>query len=639
MNQIASKRWLHWLVIAALCVAVFSNSLSNAPHLDDFYRVVDNPGIEEVWPIWRHFVDPRTMSTLPTITQFRPMLPLSLSLNYAVSGDSMVGFHVGNLALQIVCAGLVYELVRALFDRGFGIALAAGSMFGVHPVSGIVVNYVAARDLILMQLFLLLTLLLYLRLRRHGAGTMTWSFVILAMVLSLASKTNAVALPLLIVALERLVLRATWSKALTHAAPFVVIVAGFFFYTEVVLGFSDLAAVRGTTSALEYSLTQANLHFSRYFVQFLWPFTMRAAPRIEPSGFQDIGTWIGIVFIVGTLIVAWRSRRRTPIAAFLIVGYWALLLPTSSFLPLLAYAADYRPYPSSAFLYVGLSWFLLRGLGSRAGGIALCSIIVYFGAASHFTNRIWSTERSLWEHSVRHGGSALAHHNLAMSLPGGAVRERHLEEALRLKPSYTIARINLGRSLVHRGEVDAGIRHCERAVTEDPRSARARYWLGRTYADIGRESDARRALVRAADLDSANLEFQYAAARSLQDAGEYRESLRFLDRIQRQYGSYRRSRFLRGLGYQKLGRLREAIESYRAFLADHAGHGQAWFNLGHAWMSVRSWAQAIAAFETCLERWPGCIEAHYHLAHCFESSGDARKAKHHRKIWEQRRTR
>src|ERR1051325_12243621 len=79
----------HVLFITAAAMLVYANTLQNAFHLDDFYRVIGNPGIHKLWPIWRHFVDPWTMSTLDRITQYRPLLPLSLSVHYAVAGDSL----------------------------------------------------------------------------------------------------------------------------------------------------------------------------------------------------------------------------------------------------------------------------------------------------------------------------------------------------------------------------------------------------------------------------------------------------------------------------------------------------------------------------------------------------------------------
>ena len=84
------RAWGYWLPLgwlAVLTAVVYSNTLANGFHLDDFYRIVGNLGITQVHPVWRHFLDPGTTSSLKSIQQYRPLLPLTLSLNFAVSGQ------------------------------------------------------------------------------------------------------------------------------------------------------------------------------------------------------------------------------------------------------------------------------------------------------------------------------------------------------------------------------------------------------------------------------------------------------------------------------------------------------------------------------------------------------------------------
>ncbi|NIQ00767.1 MAG: hypothetical protein GWM98_10525, partial [Nitrospinaceae bacterium] len=138
-------------LIAGITGLVYSNTLKNGFHLDDFDRVVDNPGIHKVFPLTRHFVDVWTMSTLVENRSFRPLLPLSLSLNYAVGGDSLPGYHLVNIGIHALSAILVYFLGLELLiqsgalqespGRRKGTALAAALIFAVHPVSGYPVNY------------------------------------------------------------------------------------------------------------------------------------------------------------------------------------------------------------------------------------------------------------------------------------------------------------------------------------------------------------------------------------------------------------------------------------------------------------------------------------------------------------------
>jgi hypothetical protein len=123
--------------------------------------VLNTPDIQAVWPIWRQLVDPTTSASLDRIRQYRPLLPLSLSLNYALGGTDPVGYHLVNLLLLVVASLEVYLLGHELLRHGAGGAVPAGRVstaavwaaatFAIHPVAGITVNHLSARDLVLMQ--------------------------------------------------------------------------------------------------------------------------------------------------------------------------------------------------------------------------------------------------------------------------------------------------------------------------------------------------------------------------------------------------------------------------------------------------------------------------------------------------------
>ena len=191
-------RLLHIILLIVIPTGVFFNTLHNDFQLDDFYRVVDNPGIQTLSRPWRHFSDPGTMSTLPRITQYRPLLPLSLSINFAIHKYSLPGYHMVNLLFHIMAGVLIYFLCIDLLThwaqntytkkaRG-AIAIVASLLFTIHPVGGILINYVCSRDLILMQMFLLASFLFYVRMRRLGMSPLRWGFVLLFFLCSLVRK-------------------------------------------------------------------------------------------------------------------------------------------------------------------------------------------------------------------------------------------------------------------------------------------------------------------------------------------------------------------------------------------------------------------------------------------------------------------
>lgn len=628
-------RWRQSVPVAVLVVAVclsFANTLNNGFHLDDFYRVVDNPGIHRFWPVTRHFLDPGTMSTLDRIAQFRPLLPLTLSLNYALAGDSLPGYHLANLLFHLAASILVYllclELLRygggpaAVTRRPEGAALFAALLFGVHPVSGIVVNYICARDLTLMQVFFSASLLAYVRMRRTGGAWWRWTAALGLLTLALLAKAGALIAPAVIVLFEVTLARQSplrpgpWLRAVP---PGLVGVA-FLAYSQFVLGFSNFSnVVREGGSPLGYALTQLRLHLVHYLRNFVWPLPIRQSPLVvESTSLLEPGVLAGLALLIGSLAVAWRCRRRDPLVAFCIGAYWVLLLPESSVFPFHHLAVDYRPYPSSPFLYL-LAALAVLALVPRRAAIALgVAAVVAQAGASIYLNTTWRTEESLWSYSVTHGGDALAHMNLAMGIADRTdPRVRfHLEEALRQQPDYVLAHINLGLLLIRLGEPESGLAHCRRAVAIRPDWAQARYWLSHAYNRVGKTDEAVREAQDAARRAPANQGYQLWAAQLLQRQSRHPESLPYLIRLEAADETYQDILFLKGFALQMTGDRDAAKRTYQRFLARRPDHYQAHFNLGYAQMEEGDCAAAVAHFERVLELNPGYDAARQLLGAC-----------------------
>jgi protein O-mannosyl-transferase len=645
---------VHAALIVGLGVLVFANSLSNGFHLDDFYRVVNNPGIQQVSRPWVHFFDPSTMSTIDRITGYRPLLPLTLSIHYAISGDSVVSYHIGNLMLQLGAAWLVYLLVLRLLliakasapaagasessvpDRG--VALCVALLFAIHPVSGIPVNYICARDQLLSQLFWSGSLLVYLRMRQHGMSTRGWLLSLALLTCSLMSKGDAVAAPALVLCLEFTVFaeplssRRIWLRGLAFAIPVALL-----FVVQRALGYSETANVVSSNalSAWSYPLTQARLHLWRYLPHFFWPFPIRQDPLEPLADGVDLAVFAGLLFVAYSLVAAYRLRRSQPLLSFCILAYWIMLAPTSSIVPLHAAAVDYRPYPSSPYLFLGLclvGQMLLRPQARRlvaAGAVAWCA------ATSVFLNQTWRTEQTLWQYSVDNGAGPLAHLNLAMATPELNARRQLLEQALAAAPDYILVLVNLGRTLVAQGHVDEGLAKLNRAVTLSPKDGQVRYWYAVTLSELKRVADANTQSTLAAKLDARNPQTVFQAVLAAQTIGQQQAALEWLDVLDRIDPNYPQGGFARGFALQQLGRQDDAIAAYRAFLVHYPLHVQARFNLGYGLAMTKHCAEAIPEFERVLKLDPTRAAAHYHLANCERAVGNDTVAQAHQERWDQ----
>jgi hypothetical protein len=82
--------------VLAIALA-FANALDNGFHMDGLVRIQSNAEIRRVRPVGRHFGDPATLTSFSQLRAFRPLVPLTLSIDVAVSGESPASFRRTNL--------------------------------------------------------------------------------------------------------------------------------------------------------------------------------------------------------------------------------------------------------------------------------------------------------------------------------------------------------------------------------------------------------------------------------------------------------------------------------------------------------------------------------------------------------------
>ena len=152
---------LSLFIIAVAASCAYYNSFKVPFLLDDRPHITENPSIEKFWLLGRVLG-----------ATDRPIVALSLSLNYAVSRLNSGSYHLFNLLIHIL-AGFVLmgvvrltllsdSLVRSYGQSALGLSLAVALLWVVHPLQTQSVTYVIQRAESMMGLFYLLVLLYYL---------------------------------------------------------------------------------------------------------------------------------------------------------------------------------------------------------------------------------------------------------------------------------------------------------------------------------------------------------------------------------------------------------------------------------------------------------------------------------------------
>ncbi|MGA3008404.1 MAG: hypothetical protein ABSE59_11000, partial [Opitutaceae bacterium] len=109
-NAFPANRWGTllaggFIVLAAL--AAYHNSFSGPFIYDDMGSITGNPTIWHLWPLSKALSPPAGQTV-----GGRPLLNLSLALNYALSGESVWSYHVLNLLIHILAGLALFGIVR-----------------------------------------------------------------------------------------------------------------------------------------------------------------------------------------------------------------------------------------------------------------------------------------------------------------------------------------------------------------------------------------------------------------------------------------------------------------------------------------------------------------------------------------------
>jgi len=141
--------------------AAYANSLDNAFHFDDSHVIETNIYLRSLANVSRFFTDAYTFSSLPQNATYRPLVTLSLALDYARGGLGPRTYHTTQIALLLITGAMLAAFFVPLIGRWA--ALFAATLFCVHTANTETMNLISARSELLSTIGLLGSFLLYQR--------------------------------------------------------------------------------------------------------------------------------------------------------------------------------------------------------------------------------------------------------------------------------------------------------------------------------------------------------------------------------------------------------------------------------------------------------------------------------------------
>ena len=182
-----------FLILSMIGIAIYANSFQNDFVWDDEYLITNNTHVQSpsMDNALQFFKDNLGKHGQDENNFYRPLQELSYMINYAVWGLNPPGFHLTNLVLHLLAAFLLFLVIVELSGNRIA-ALAASSIYLVHPLNIEAVAYIAGRADCLMGVFFLAAFYLYMK---ENNIILSSLFFILA----LLSKEIAIMLPAILI--------------------------------------------------------------------------------------------------------------------------------------------------------------------------------------------------------------------------------------------------------------------------------------------------------------------------------------------------------------------------------------------------------------------------------------------------------
>ena len=663
------------MLIIAAGIWAYHNSFQGPFIFDDVTSIAENPHIRHLWPVWEALTPPHKGGET---VGGRPLVNLSLAINYAIHGLRVAGYHAVNLAIHIIAGLVLYGVVRRTLlqpplrprfgQAALPLALIIAVIWVVHPLQTESVTYIVQRAESMMGLFYLLTLYCFIRgvesqdwprgraALRHGvegrgpAGaspsrSLGWFCLSVAScLLGMASKEVMVSAPLLVLLYDRTFLSGSFIEAWQRRGQLYLALAA----TWILLAYLVITTgTRGGTAGIgaglvwqAYATTQLQA-VTHYLRLSLWPH-----PLVFDYGTvvaSDIGEVLsGALIVAAMLIGTLVALRRWTSVGFLGVWFFAILAPTSSLVPVASQTiAEHRLYlPLAAVvaaLVLGAFGLGKRLFNKRQGVVLACvaggAVVVLFTFMTIQRNQQYNSALTIWQDTVeKRPNNPRAHGGLGEALVQlGELQEaiRHYEQALRIRPEYAETHINLGAALEKSGHTQEAIAHYEQALRIKPDFAKAHYNWGLALQDAGQVQQATSHYEQALQAQPDFAEAHNSLGAVLMGQGRLQEAVRQYEQALRINPENAEANYNLGIALVQMGRLEEAIEHWKQALQIKPDNADAHYNWGLALVRLGQLPEAIEHWNQALRINPNLADAHYNWGIALERLGRAQEAIQH----------
>jgi len=435
---------------------------------------------------------------------FRPITQALNALPAFFFGKNAFVYRVMNLLLFFLACVSIYELLNVLFKNSL-LALLAAVLFCIHPINGVLVNYITATGYSVFVISINFALLCYLKAQRE-VKKRYYAVCIIFFLIALLCHETAIAFPLYLGAVLICVFHQERKKVFYSCLPFVMILIVYIlfrqYYAPYTISFSERLNFIGISfSGFLAAFSNCVLWYVKALFFLSDIVLMRASPEItEHVLLWNAGLLGGFGVLTYLLFYQFKGENAFGLSWFMI-GLTPVFLACLSRPSLGVIIEPHWLFFSTIGFCVLIASIIIKisqHVRKELGAIVFTIIFFGYGLTTASYNELWAEEKKY------------CHYMLRLS-PQMHITASWLADAYRTEGNFSKAKVyylktikgyrsdweaytNLGLMEDELGNTERAERLYLKAISIDPGAAQPKNNLAAMYIEQGKFQEAKQLL-------------------------------------------------------------------------------------------------------------------------------------------------
>ncbi|MEI7594858.1 MAG: tetratricopeptide repeat protein [Bacteroidota bacterium] len=588
MNKFLNKNTLYSIIIILAVLATYCSAFFHTfTNWDDDINVVNNPFIQSL-----NFNNLKYIFSNEFVGMYVPLTMLTYMFNFIIGGLNPLGFLAFNIIIHILNALLVFSLMKHFFKNEI-FPLFIALIFAVHPMGVEGVSWISARSNVLFAFFYLLALLSYITYKSIG-NKKDYYLTLILFLLSCFSKSPAVSLPLLLIAIDWYEGRKINIKSQLDKIPFLILSLIFgvltIYFRSKSNHFIDLSTLYNPIDRIFFVLYS----FDFYSIKLLFPFNLNpfyVYPEKTNSFLPNI-YYVSLVLPILLAFVFYYFKASRKIILFTILSYLITVLFVLKYVPVgNQIVADRYAYLPCIFLFLGIYKLIENILEIKYIYWLSAAIVLGFGFLSYEQNKKWDNSIELYNNMIIYNSNvSLPYYNRALAwadLQNFQKAEEDFTKAIEFDQRTPYwAYMNRGNARKYLKNFDGAMSDYKKALEYNPKNIKIIYNIGNLQLMMIDGRGAISSFQTYISVEKNNPAAYNCLGQAYTIETKYTEAIASFSEAIKINSNYTEAIYNRALAYMNLKMYDKAIIDFSTVLLSNPNDAMAYYNRGLSYSAI-----------------------------------------------------